>query len=164
MNPPSDLLHDAGRQFFVVEEGDECAFAFADESEGLELLDDAGKGVVVEGFAANQIEGDTEAGIDAVEFGHREVDEGLPESAVLGVAGLQFDEFGAGLVLPDGVFLAFLVREHVDPLEFVDGRGFEGGGIEKGAVAHDQNAELRAPVAEMVVAENRIAQGAVRCV
>jgi hypothetical protein len=77
------------------------------------------------------------------------------------VAGLELDEFGAGLVLPGGVFLALLVREDVDALEFVDGGGLEGGGVEEGAVAHDEDAELGAPVAEVVVAENGVAEGAV---
>jgi hypothetical protein len=41
---------------------------FADEAEGLELFDDAGEGVVVERLAADEFEGDAEAGVDAVEF------------------------------------------------------------------------------------------------
>ncbi len=155
------FAHDAGGQLVVVEEGDESAFALANEAEILEFGDHAGEGVVVVGLAADEFKADAEAVVDAVEFGEREVYEGLPEGAVVGVAGLEFDEFKAGLVLPFGVVVALLVGEDIDALEFVNGGGVESGGVEEVAVAHDEDAELGAPVAEMVVADDAIAEGAV---
>lgn len=148
-------------ELFVVEKGDKGAFGFADEAEGLEFFDHAGEVVVVERLAADEFERDAEAVVDAVEFGEGQIDEGLPQGAIFGVAGLELDEFGTGLVLPGGVFLALLVGEDIDALEFVHGGGFQGLGIEKMPVAHDEDAELGAPVPEMVVPEHGVAEGAV---
>ena len=138
------------------------------------------------------IEADPEAVVDVLEDVARVVDEALPEGAVGGVAGLELDQLGARLLEDGGdrlvvagggllcfvgdgggrrscshlVELALLLDAEllVDALQLGDRVTAVGLLVDPAAPGDDQLAELRAPVAEVVVGDHlpaERAQGAV---
>ena len=81
-------------------------------------------------------------------------DDLVPEGEVFGVAGLQFDQFAAYGVEDGGIGFSGSVGGFVDPLEFFERIGGERGGIEEVFITPDQFAELGAPVADVIIADD----------
>ncbi len=82
------FAHDARRQFFVVQKCHQRAFALAHETKVLQLLHHTGEGIVVIGFAADQLKRHAQPRVNPVEFLQRQINEGLPQRAVFRVARL----------------------------------------------------------------------------
>ena len=111
----------------VVEEDGDGAFALAGQAALFEVFDDGFEAGVVMALAEGVIEGDAEAGIDAVELILGKGDHAPPEAEVFVVAVLEFDEFVAGGFENRGVLFAGGVDEFVEALHFGDGIAREGG-------------------------------------
>ena len=155
------LADDSDAELLGFEVDDESALRLDGEPHLLELCDDAGHGVVVVRLAAVGVEFHAELRVHAVELADRDVDEALPEREVVLVALLELHELGAAGVLPDAVlFLCLRRREDVALLEVGDGEVLALLVGEKLAVALDEDAELRAPVAEVVVGYHVVAERA----
>ena len=112
-------------------------------------------------LAANEIERNAKAPVDVLELGQAELDKLLPQGEVLRVAALQLHQLAPGLVQPLLVLLRPLVALDVHPLQLLDRRGLQRFGFEEMPVPHDQDAELRAPVAEMVVRDHPVSKESV---
>ena len=105
-------------------------------------------------LAAHEVERHAQPPVDPVEFPQAVLDERLPEFPVLRVALLQLHQLRAGRVEPGRLFLRPLVALHVNPLELLDRRGLVGRRVGEVPEAHDQQPELRAPVAQVVVGDH----------
>ena len=81
-----------------------------------------------------------------------------PDGEVFGVAGLELDEFLVDGVEGGGVFLRAGGDEFVKALHFAERIGGEGGGVALGFPRVEEHAELRAPIADVVVAHDRVAE------
>ena len=84
-------------------------------------------------------------------------DEPLPEGAVLGVAGVELGGLGARGVL-DGLVAGLdpILGQAVEPRQLGDGVGFELRFVAGVLPAPEDHAELRAPVAQVVVADDLV--------
>ena len=109
--------------------------------------------VAVEGLAQDDVGAEAELVVDALAGGVGDGDDALPEGEALGVAGLQAGELGAGGVERVGVGLGQGAALLVEGLEVLERGGARG--VEHEALAldgEDEDAEVGAPVADMVVA------------
>src|ERR1700691_1505534 len=103
------------------------------------------------------VERDAETMVDGVELNLGKLDHLLPDGEVLLVAALEFDEFLARLLKDGGVGVAGVVDGFVETLHFRDGVGVKGRAIEPGFPADEEFAELRAPIANMIVRNDAMA-------
>ena len=141
-------------------EDDERPLAFLRETAVGEFTVDPLDLVIVETLAERDVELDAELVVDELEGGEGGVVDLLPDSAVPGVAGLELDEFLLGLGEHGRVGLGGMVAELVETLELLEGFGDKRGRVEVALVGPDEFAELRAPVANVVVANHlRTAEG-----
>jgi hypothetical protein len=101
-----------------------------------------------------------ELGVDGAELVEGEGDAAGPDLFVFGVALLEFDEFVAAGVEHGGVGLGLGVDGFVEAEQFGDGVGVERGGVEQGFPAVEDHAELGAPVADVVVGDDFVADEA----
>ncbi len=142
----------------MVREDAEGAFAFDGEAAEAEVLDDGGQARVIEAFAVGMVEGDAQTLVEGIELVLGEVDHLPPEGEVLGVAGLEFDEFLAGGFEGGGLGFGFLVDEFVETFHFRDGVASQGVGVEGAFPADQEFAELGAPVTEVVIGDDAVAE------
>jgi len=133
---------------------DERALRLDGEAGGGELRVNLRDLVVVEALAELVVEVDAELAVDGGEGAGAERVDAIPEGAVLGVAGLQQHEFGADGIEDGGVGLGGGIGGLVDALEFLERIGGEGGVVAEVLIAPDELAELRAPVADVIVADD----------
>ena len=155
------LADDSDAELLGFEVDDESTLRLDGEPHLLELCDDAGHGVVVVRLAAIRVELHAELRVHAVELADGNVDEALPEREVVLVALLELHELLLARVLPHAVLLLRLRRgEDIALLEVGDGEVLALLVGEKLAVALDEYAELRAPVAEVVVGYHVVAERA----
>ena len=106
------------------------------------------------------VELDAEAAVDGVELNLGKLDHLLPDGEVFLVAVLEFHEFLAGLFEDGGIGFAGGVDGFVKTFHLRDGIGLERGAIELGLPADEQLAELRAPIADVVVRDDAMAEEA----
>jgi len=158
------LAHDADRHALLLQLHHQRTFAFDGEALLLQRPDGLGKCAVVVAFSARQIERHVQPLIDAVELVAADGDEALPDRAVFRIALLQLDQLGLAALEPGGLLFRAVVALHVDAFKCFDGQGIAFGVGQEGAVALDQQAELRPPVAQMVVGDHTVAEGAVDAV
>ena len=144
----------------VAQVDDDRAAAHVREALLLEPLDHSGELRLVVALAARRLEDDAEALVDLVERVARHPDEVLPEGAVLRIALLKPHRLGAAGVHPRLVRLRAGVALLVDALELGDGVLRDRLPVGELAVALDDDAELRAPVADVVVADHFVAERA----
>ncbi len=97
---------------------------------------------------------DVEEIVGSLEFLHRERDALVPDADIFLVAGLQPNEFGAAGIAHRFIVLAQLVGRFVNPDQLRNRVAREGLAIEEVFPAIDYHPELRAPVADVVVANH----------
>ncbi len=148
----------------VLEVADERAVGLFGKPGLFEFFNGGCEVVVVKTFAAGQVEGDIEAFVDFVEFAEGEFDKRFPEFTVFGITFLEFDELGLGAVTPGVVGFGAVVAFDIDALELFGRGGLQCLLVGEFAVAEDDEAELGSPVAEMVVGDDVVAEGAVEAV
>jgi len=108
------------------------------------------------------VEFHAEPRINRVELFLRQRKHLVPDLQVFSVTALKFDEFLAGGV-PDGVHGFAGGADHfIEPLHLAEGIGFQRVGLEMLFPAEQQQAELRAPVADVVVGDDTVAEQAQR--
>ena len=155
------LPDDRDAELLVLELHDERALALLREAGLDEALDHAGHHVVVVRLAAVGVELHAELRVHALELADGYVDEAPPEREVLRVALLELHELGAARVLPRAVLLLRLRGgEDIALLQAGDGEVLALGARQALAVALDEDAELRTPVAEVVVRDDVVSKGA----
>ena len=138
------------------------AFAFAGDAAREQIGNDLAKPRIVKTFAEREIKLHAEPRINRVELDLREADHLLPDGNVFGVAGLELHQFRLGFFEPQRVRVAFGVDDFVKAFQFGDGVAFEFGAVQNLFPAEQKLAELRAPVADVVVADDAVAEQAQR--
>ena len=138
----------------VAEENADRALAdFRDA--GLEQpVDHRRQPIVVETFPALNVVMDVENFVGGFEFLHRKRDAFIPDAQVFLVAGLQLDEFVAAGLAHRLVALAQVVGRFVNPDQLGDRVARQRVAIEQMFPAVNHHPELRAPVADVVVAND----------
>ena len=149
-----------GEGFEVAEEDADGAVADFGDALGEEIVDERGEFVVVGAFAEVVVEVGVELGVDGAELVEGEGDAAGPDLFVFGVALLEFDELVAAGVEDGRIGLGLGVDGFVEAEEFGDGVGVEGGGVEQGFPAVEDHAKLGAPVADVVVGDDFVADEA----
>ena len=110
--------------------------------------------VAVEGFAEDDVGLEAELIVDALAGGVGDLDDLLPEGGVSGVASLELRELGAGGVHEHRVRLGGDAAFFVKTLEVFEGVRALGVELEARATdGEDEDAEVRTPVADVVVAD-----------
>ena len=110
--------------------------------------------VVVEAFPERVVEADAEPVVDRLEGGEAHGVDVLPDGEVFRVAGLQLHQLLPRLLQHGRVGVGRGVADLVKPLELLERVRGKRGGIEMAPVGPDELAELRAPVADVVVADH----------
>ena len=110
--------------------------------------------VVVETLAQHDIEFDPEVVVDELEGREGGIVDFFPDGEILRVARLQLDEFLLRRGEHGGIRLGRCVAEFVESFELLERFGGQSGGVEVALVGPDQLAELGAPVADVVVAND----------
>ena len=120
---------------------------------------DRGELVVVEALAELDVEFHAQAVVDGLEGGQAVGDEPGPEGAVLRVAGVELGGLGPRGIL-DGLLAGrdLVLGQAVEPRQLGDRVGIEFGFVAGVLPAPEDHAELRAPVAQVVVADHLVAQ------
>ena len=113
--------------------------------------------VVVETLSERDVELDAELVVDFLEGGHRDLVDVFPDGEVFGIAGLEFHEFLAGFFEHGGIGVGGVVADFVEAFELFEWLALEGGGIELAFVGPDEFAELSAPVADVIIADDACA-------
>ena len=149
-----------GQRRNVGEENARGAFADLRGAVGEEFVDQGGQRRIVETFAETLVEADAEFFVDILELGPREFDQLLPDGAVFRIALLEFDQFLARGLVHGGVGLLEGVDLAVEARHFGDRVALERGAIEEMFPTVEDLAELRAPVAEMVVGHDFVSEKA----
>ena len=150
---------DGDAEVLLLQVDDERTLGLDGKPHLLKPLDDTGHLVVVERLAAIRVERDAEFLVDALELADGNVDELPPEREVLFLALLEEDELALAVLLPHAVrLLGLRRREDVALLQRGDGEVVALLLREQLAVALDEDAELRPPVAEVVVGDDRVAE------
>ncbi len=155
------LLHERGMFFQIgniIKRDDERAFALAGETAFFQVFDDVFEAWIVIALAVGVIEFDAEPVIDAFELRFGERDHIAPNLQVLLVAALELDEFLARFVEHGRILFAGGVDQFIEALHFADGVLFERGFVEVLFPADEQFAELRAPIADVVVGHDAMAE------
>ncbi len=145
------------RQLAVGENGN-GPFAVAGDALLDEVVHDAGQRVIVEAFAQGVIELHAEPLVKAVEGLEGIFVELLPELAVLGVALLEEDELALGGFSHGFVDFRFLLDFAINRLEMAEGIFLQLRGIAVTLVTEEDHAETGAPVADMIVGNNVVAE------
>ena len=145
-------------QLVVIKKDDLRAVAFLRDALGDEFVDDALEAVVVKTLAERLVEIDTEAAVNLVELMPRQLDHFIPNGEVFGVAALQLDELAPGADEDGLVLFAGGVDEFVEALHLGEGVPAKRVPIEVFLPADEQFAELRAPVADVIVGDNAVAE------
>ena len=144
----------------VAEEDRHRPFArFGDAARG-QVLDDGFEPGVVVAFAQAIIKLHAQPRIDPLELRLRQRDHLAPETEVLSVAALQFDQFLAGALQNPRIGFALGVDPFVKPLHFRDGIGAQFLRVQTRLPADNQFAKLRAPIADVVIGDHPMAQQA----
>ena len=158
------LAHNGERKPLLIEADDKSSVGLFRKPHLDETLDNGSHHVAIEGFAAPRVELHSELGVHPVEFVDGNVDELLPELDIVLIALLELDKLLAASRLPRfvdfrarrGLNVAFLERGDRKIVALLLGEAF--------AVSLYENAELRTPVAEMVVGDHAIAERTVDAV
>ena len=127
-------------------------------------MDGFGQHVVVVAFAAREIECHIQPSVDAIKLAAADGDEALPDRAVFCIALLQLNQLGLTALKPGGILFGAVVALHVDALKRFDSQGLAFGLGQESAVALNQQAELRPPVAQMVVGDHAVTESTVETV
>src|SRR5437588_5397270 len=144
----------------VIEKDSERSFAFASNAFVAQFMDQRLETRVIEAFAQGVIESHTEPLINGIELGLREGDHLAPDAEVLLVAGLQLDQFLPSGVEHSGIGFAGGVDLFIDSLHLGDRFSLERSRIEVMFPANQQLAELGAPIAEMIISDDPMAEEA----
>ena len=124
---------------------------------GEEFVDQRGERGIVETFPETFVEADPELCVDLFEFGPGQIDELLPDGAVFRVALLEFDQFFARRFVHGGIGLLECVDLAVETRHFRNRVTLQRTTVEKVLPTVKDFAELRAPIAEMVVGHDFVA-------
>ncbi len=159
------LLHDHRHRVAVavahlLEEYHARALALGEQAALIELRDHHGQFVVVGalGLDVGVRQRDVQLAVDLLAVRHRDVDEALPQAPAVRIARLQAHHVVARAAGEGGVGVEALLGVAVEALE-VGERGI----VDRLARGHhvlevrDQHAELRAPVADVVLADHALA-------
>ena len=155
------LLPDQKRrvgQVGVVEEDAHRAVADTGDSPLAQVAYHAGQHGVVETLAQPVVEIDAEAGVQPLERPTRHLHELGPQRGIVRVALLEFRQFPAGALGHAGVGLRARLRCPVDALHLGQRVARVRGRVARLAGADDQQAELRSPIAQVVVGHDRMAE------
>ncbi len=125
-----------------------------------ELVDHVRERVVIGALPQPLVEAHAERVVDPVERHAGRRDELLPEGVVFRVAALELRQLRPRRFSERLVALRLVAREAVDALELDDGVPLQGRFVAPLAHPHDEQAELRAPVAEVIVADHVVADRA----
>jgi len=136
----------------------EGAVALAGDAAFFEFGAEWGEGIVVGAFAEAFVEFDAEKVVEFLEFVPGEFDGFFPDGEVFGVTGLEFHQFLARGAF--NVLVGFLEAGDlaVEADEFGDGILFQSLAVEEVFPAVNDLAELRAPVADVVVGGDFVAK------
>ena len=127
------------------------AFADLRGAVGEKFVDQCGQCRIVEAFAESLVEADAELFVDVGKLRPGKIDQLLPDGAVFRVALLEFDQFFARGLVHGGIGLFECVDLAVKTRHLRDGIALQRGAVEEMLPAVEHLAELRAPIAEMVV-------------
>ena len=142
----------------IVEKNSQRAFAFLGDAFGDQFIHQRFEPRIVKAFAECLVKFYTEPRVNFVELLFRQRNHFTPDFQVFRVAALEFDEFLAG-GLPDGFHGFARGDDHfIKPLHFADGIGFERVRFQVVFPAEQQHPELRAPVADVVVGDDAVAE------
>src|SRR6185312_5372412 len=136
------------------------AFAFAGDAALQQIFDDDAELRIVKAFAEGVIEFYAKTAVDFIELLFGETNHLLPDGGVFLVTSLELDQFLFGFFKTRGIGVAFGVDDFVEAFEFGDGVLFERGAIEDLFPAEEQLAELRAPIADVVINDDVVAEQA----
>ena len=150
--------HERGRR--LGGEDDDRPFALFGDAACREVLDDRGQHRVVEAFAQLDIEPHSHPFVNLRERRQAVRHELPPESPVFGVSRMQLRGLGSGGLLDGPVTgLNPILRQAVEPSELGHGIGGVSSLVSGVLPAPEDHAELRSPVAQVVVADDMMAQG-----
>ena len=147
-----------GQRRDVAEKHTNRTLADFRHSIGQKCLHQGGQCGIVETLAETFVETDAQPTVDFLELGPREIDELLPDGAVLRVTLLKFDQFLARGPVHRGIGLLDRVDFAVEPRHFRHGITLQRGTIEEVLPAVKNLAELRAPIAEMIVGHDLVSE------
>ena len=142
---------------FIVGENAQRAFAFDRDGFFAKPLHHVLQPRVVKTFAERDIEPHAEPPVNGVELRLRKPDHLAPERKILRVTRLQFHQLRARGFKRPGIFLATRGNEFVDALHLAERIADERVPVQFGFPADEQHPELRAPVADVVVAHDIVA-------
>ena len=142
----------------VLEEDRHGAFALAGDALGAQLLDERLQARMVEALAKRVVEFHAQPLVDRVELDARQGDHLAPDAEVLLVAALEFDQFLPGGFERGGIGFALGADLLVEALHLADGVGLQRGGVQVALPGDQQHAELRAPIAQVIVGDDLVAQ------
>ena len=144
----------------VAEEDADCALADLGDALVKQAPDQRCEAVVVSALAQVLVEVDVEQGVHALEFLPRERDAPPPDFHVIRVALLELDQFLAALAEDLGIGLGEGVGFLIQADQLLDRGAVERLGVAPMFPAVNDLAKLRAPVAEMVIGDDAVAQEA----
>ena len=142
----------------VLEENGQSAFALAGNAFGAQLLDKRLQAGMVKALSQCMIKLHAQPLVNSVELDARQRDHLMPDAEVFLVASLESDQFLPGGLKRGGVGFAFGADLLVKAFHLGDGVGLERRGVQLTFPSDQQHPELRAPVAQVVVGDNPVAQ------
>ena len=150
-------LADDERRLGPLDEDDGRPLALDGEPLLLQVLDDLGEHRVVEALAELDVERHAQAVVDRLERPQAVGHELLPEGPVLGIAGVELGGLGPRGVLDGRVAgLDSILGQAIEPGQLADRVGREARLVAGVLPAPEDHAELRAPVAQVVVADDLV--------
>src|SRR5690554_5812361 len=152
LQPRRDLLRPLA--LLLAPEDRLRASIFARDAALHELAHDAFERVVISALAEIEIEMHIEERVDLVDRLPRHVDEFFPERAVLAIAVLKLLELEARGLREGLIFFGARRGRLIDALKLDNRIGFERRPIAIFAHPDDEEAKLRAPIAEVIVADH----------
>ena len=127
---------------------------------GEQFVHDVVEPRIVKTFAERVIELHAEPPVNCVELRLRQRDHLVPDVQIFGVAGSGVSPIpGVAASSARGICVAFGVDDFVEPLHFADGVAFERGADSDSCFQPTSSiAELRAPVADVIVGDDAVAE------
>ena len=142
-----------GRHRAITEHADR-AFALSRNATSEQIRHDVAKPRIIEALAESVIELHAEPSVDRVELHLRQPDHLLPDGEVVRVAGLELHQFLLRQFEPRRISVTLRIDQLVEAFHLADGIALERRAIEEFLPADEQLAELRAPVADVIVRDD----------
>ena len=146
----------------VLEEDGDSALARSRNALGAQLLDEGSQAGMVEALAQRMVKLHAQTLVNGIELNARQSDHLVPNAEVLFVAALELHQFLTSGLECGGVGFALGADLLVKALHLGDGVGLQRGARPGRASRRQQHPELGAPVAQVVVGDDLVAQQAER--